>query len=85
MVETAEAKQVSNAASTLLFPKLNLGVKQCGKYTREDFLEILSRIAFDQELSVSYKTPHALVVLSTISRRNAIKTPCTRCTVFRDS
>ena len=35
--------------------------------------------------SVSYKTPHALVVLSTISRRNAIKTPCTRCTVFRDS
>ena len=51
MVETAEAKQVSNAASTLLFPKLNLGVKQCGKYTREDFLEILSRIAFDQEFA----------------------------------
>ena len=49
MVETAEAKQVCNAASTLLFPKLDFGVKQCGKYTREDFLEILSRIAFDQE------------------------------------
>ena len=51
MVETAEAKQVCNAASTLLFPKLDFGVKQCGKYTREDFLEILSRIAFDQEFA----------------------------------
>ncbi|SNR57327.1 transposase [Halorubrum vacuolatum] len=51
MVETAEAKQVCRAASMVLFPKLEFGVKQCGKYTREDFLEILSRIAFDQEFA----------------------------------
>ena len=36
MVGTAEAKQVSRAASTLLFPGLEFGVKPCGKYTRED-------------------------------------------------
>ncbi|MFC7166069.1 transposase [Halospeciosus flavus] len=51
MVETTEAKQVSRAASTLLFPELEFDVKPCGKYTREDFLEILSRIAFDQEFA----------------------------------
>jgi len=37
MVETAEAKQVCRAASTLLYPELDFDVKQCGKYTREDF------------------------------------------------
>ena len=55
MVETAEAKQVCNAASTLLFPELDFGVKQCGKYTREDFLEILSRVLaalFDLEIQL---------------------------------
>jgi hypothetical protein len=52
MVETTEAKQVSRAASTLLFPGLEFGVKPCGKYTREDFLEILSRIGFEQETSL---------------------------------
>ncbi len=51
MVQTTEAKQVCRAASTLLYPESNFGVKQCGKYTREDFLEILSRIAFDQEFA----------------------------------
>ncbi len=51
MVQTNEAKQACRAASTLLYPELNFGVKQCGKYTREDFLEILSRIAFDQEFA----------------------------------
>jgi len=51
MVETAEAKQVCRAASSLLYPELEFDVKQCGKYTREDFLEILSRIAFDQEFA----------------------------------
>ena len=39
------------AASSLLYPELEFDVKQCGKYTREDFLEILSRIAFDQEFA----------------------------------
>ena len=33
------------------FPHWNIGVKPCGNYTREDFLEILSRIAFDQEFA----------------------------------
>jgi len=51
MVETAEAKQVCRAASSLLYPELEFDVKRCGKYTREDFLEILSRIAFDQEFA----------------------------------
>jgi hypothetical protein len=51
MVETGEAKQVCRAASTLLFPELEFDVKPCGKYTKADFLEILSRIAFDQEFA----------------------------------
>ena len=51
MVETTEAKQVCRAASTVLYPQLDFGVKQCGKYTREDFERILSRIAFDQEFA----------------------------------
>jgi hypothetical protein len=49
MVETTEAKQVCRAASTHLYPALNFGIKPCGTYTREDLLEVLSRIAFDQE------------------------------------
>ena len=51
----------------------------------DDYREMLQEPIDNSISSVSYKTPHALVVLSTISRRNAIKTPCTRCTVFRDS
>ncbi|GAB6878498.1 hypothetical protein JCM17823_10520 [Halorubrum gandharaense] len=51
MVQTAEAKQACRAASTLLYPQLEFGVKPCGKYTREDFHEILSRIAFDHEFA----------------------------------
>jgi hypothetical protein len=51
MIQTAEARQVCRAASTVLFPELEFGVKSCGKYTREDFQEILSRIAFDQEFA----------------------------------
>jgi len=47
MVETTEARQVCRTASTLLFPELDFDAKQCGEYTREDFAEILSRIAFD--------------------------------------
>jgi len=47
MVQTAEAKQVCRAASTVLFPALEFAVNPCGKYTRENFLQILSRIAFD--------------------------------------
>ena len=58
MVETAEAKQVCRAASSLLYPELEFDVIQCGKYTRDDFLEILSRIAFDQEFAnTGGKTP----------------------------
>ena len=51
MVQTAEAKQACRAASTLLYPNLEFGVKPCGEYTREDFVEILSRIAFDHEFA----------------------------------
>ena len=51
MVETTEAKQVCRAASTLLYPALEFGIKPCGTYTREEFEEVLSRIAFDQEFA----------------------------------
>jgi hypothetical protein len=51
MVKTAEAKQVSRAASTVLYPELEFDVKPCGEYTREDFEKILSRIAFEQEFA----------------------------------
>ncbi len=37
MVQTAEAKQVCRAASTLLLLELDIKVEQFGKYTREDF------------------------------------------------
>jgi hypothetical protein len=45
-VQTAEAKQVCRAISAVLFPALEFGVKPYGKYTREDFQEILPRVAF---------------------------------------
>jgi hypothetical protein len=51
MVETVEAKQVCRATSSLLYPELKFGVKQCGEYTREDFRKIHSRTAFDQEFA----------------------------------
>jgi hypothetical protein len=51
MVDTTEAKQVCRAASTLVYPVLDFGIKPCGTYTREDLLEVLSRIAFDQEFA----------------------------------
>ncbi|MDL0124171.1 transposase [Halobacterium salinarum] len=51
MVETAEAKQVCRAASTLVYPALDFDRKPCGTYTREDFEQVLSRIAFDQEFA----------------------------------
>jgi len=51
MVETAEATQVCRAASTLVYPALEFDSKPCGTYTRADFLEVLSRTAFDQEFA----------------------------------
>jgi hypothetical protein len=51
MVNTTEAKQVCRVASTLLYPALDFGIKACGSYTREDFEQVLSRIAFDQEFA----------------------------------
>ena len=41
MVQTSEAKQLCRAASTVLFPELEFGVKPCRKYTREDFHALL--------------------------------------------
>ncbi len=51
MVETIEAKQVCRAASTVVYPRLDFDIKPCGSYTREDFLEVLSRVAFEQEFA----------------------------------
>ena len=49
MVETSEAKQVSRAASSMLFPELEFGVADNGTYPSEDFRRVLARIAFDNE------------------------------------
>lgn len=51
MLKTTEAKQASRAAATMLYPALDFGIKACGSYTRENFLEVLSRIAFEQEFA----------------------------------
>ncbi|WP_313686073.1 transposase [Halobellus marinus] len=51
MVETAEAKQVSRAASSALFPELDFGVADNGTYPSEDFQRVLARIAFDNEFA----------------------------------
>ena len=51
MVETAEAKQVSRAASSLLFPELEFDVAANGTYPSEDFRRVLARIAFDNEFA----------------------------------
>ncbi|EMA31918.1 hypothetical protein C444_07570 [Haloarcula japonica DSM 6131] len=51
MVETAEADQVSRAASSLLFPELEFGVADNRTYPSEDFQRVLARIAFDNEFA----------------------------------
>ena len=51
MVETNEAKQVSRAASSLLFPELEFGAADNSTYPSEDSLEVLARIAFDNEFA----------------------------------
>jgi len=51
MVETTEAKQVSRAASSMLFPELEFGVADNGTYPSEDFQGVLARIAFDNEFA----------------------------------
>ena len=51
MVETDEAKQVCRSVSSVVYPELDFGIKPCGSYTREEFLELLSQIAFEQEFA----------------------------------
>jgi IS4 transposase len=51
MVKTTEAKQVSRAASSLLFPELEFGVADNGTYPSEDFQRVITRIAFDNEFA----------------------------------
>ncbi len=51
MVETAEAKQVSRAASSMLFPELDFDVADNGTYPSEDFQRVLARIASDNEFA----------------------------------
>jgi len=63
MVETAEAKQVSRAASSLLFPELEFGVAANGTYPSEDFQRVLARIVFDNEFAnAGAKASNSLVV-----------------------
>lgn len=51
MVDATEAKQVTSAASSVLFPELEFGVVLNATYTREEFDPLLSRIAFDNEFA----------------------------------
>ncbi|MFC6977150.1 transposase [Halomicroarcula sp. GCM10025709] len=51
MAETTEAKQVSRAASSLLFPELEFGTAANATYPSEDFQRVLARIAFDNEFA----------------------------------
>jgi hypothetical protein len=51
MVETSEAKQVSRAASSLLFPELEFGAADNSTYPSEDFQRVFARIAFDNEFA----------------------------------
>ena len=51
MVDATEAKQVTSAASSLLFPELKFGVASNATYTSEEFDPLLSRIAFDNEFA----------------------------------
>ena len=51
MVQTAEAKPVCRAASTVLFPALKFGVKPCRDTRKRIFKTKLSRIAFEQDFA----------------------------------
>ncbi|MFB6202718.1 MAG: transposase [Halorhabdus sp.] len=51
MVETSEAKRVCRSVSSVVYPELDFGIKPCGSYTKEEFLDFLSQIAFDQEFA----------------------------------
>ncbi len=33
----------------MLYSELDFGIKPCGSYTREGFLDLLSQLAFEQE------------------------------------
>lgn len=49
MIHATEAKQLSRAASSLLFTRLDFETKPNGKYPSEDFQKVLARSAFDGE------------------------------------
>ena len=49
MIHATEAKQLSRAASSLLFTGLDFGTKPNGQYPSEDFEKVLARSAFDGE------------------------------------
>ncbi|WP_206042365.1 hypothetical protein [Haloarcula argentinensis] len=51
MVETAEARQVSRVAFSLLFPELGFDVAANGTYPSEDSLEVPTRIVFGNEFA----------------------------------
>ena len=49
MIHANEVKQLSRAASTLLFTHLDFSTKPNGQYPTEDFERVLARSAFDGE------------------------------------
>ena len=49
MIHATEAKQLSRAASSLLFSRLDFATKPNGVYPSEDFTQVLARSAFNGE------------------------------------
>jgi hypothetical protein len=61
MVETSEVKQVSRAASSVLFPEPDFGVADNGTYPSEDFQRVLAQIDFDNEFANAGAKTYELV------------------------
>lgn len=82
MVETAEAKQVTSAASSLLFPEIDFGVASNATYTREDFQPVLSRIAFDNEFANAGAKAYQLARGEDVSVDSTARNPLARALLY---
>jgi hypothetical protein len=82
MVETTEAKQVTSAAASLLFPELDFGVATNANYTREDFQPLLSRIAFDNEFANAGAKAYQLARGDDVSIEGTARNPLARALLY---
>ncbi len=79
-----QPKQTRSAASSLLYPEIDVGVGSNATYTREDWLEVLARIAFDNEFANAGQKPTNLLAVmmlrSKLTHRIHWHEPC--CTTY---